>query len=280
VTKNTFLILFFLFASSCLFSQPGYDYHNFSLHPEEAYKHLIADNVNIRDIPSTKGKIVAKLPIASYVKILEKTDYTLTLKGFTSNWYKVSFGNLQDIRNDKNIGYVWGGMISYKTVYIGGAESYDNDIVAYHFGVHSVITENGFQDEGLFQIRVSKNNKQLDKLVTQQMPFDVSFNLESLGSKGLKNIDDIFSVHQYQEKCDGVDYKQILILDAGKLYNITDLESGGYEDEWHEEYVIYPDDERGSPNTIIIVHDSYYRGERDIEFKKFRWNGVALIEIE
>ena len=64
------------------------------------------------------------------------------------------------------------------------------------------------------------------------------------------------------------------------LYNITDLESGGYEDEWYEEYVIYPDDERGSPNAIIIVHDSYDRGERDFEFKKFRWNGSFLTEIK
>ena len=75
-------------------------------------------------------------------------------------------------------------------------------------------------------------------------------------------------------------YDCFLELKEELIAHMDEEEDEDYEDEWYEEYVIYPDDERGSPNTIIIVHDSYDMGARDIEFKKFRWNGVALIEIE
>ena len=269
--KNIIFLFVFSFFSDFLKSQSNY--HDFNA-DENICRFLIGDDVNIRDIPSTKGKIVSKLPIGSCVRILEKTDYTLTLKDFESHWYKVSFG---DFKN-KNIGYIWGGMISYMTAV---ASNDSEKGYSYHFGVHSVDHKHEFGNSGTFQIRVSKDNKQLDKILTQEnisfIDSDWSFN--SIGNKGLKNIDDILSVSIFEEKCDGANHGMIYLVSDGKLHFLSDVGGSGYSDEWEETYIIYPDDERGSPNTIIVVYEYYYMGKRDISFTKYRWNGSSLIEI-
>lgn len=52
---------------------------------------LLANNVNIRRQPSTHSKVVANLPIASKIHVIEKCKEQLTLNGVTANWLKITF---------------------------------------------------------------------------------------------------------------------------------------------------------------------------------------------
>src|SRR5688572_7302430 len=101
--KKLFLFLF-LITSQFLIAQER-TYHQFE---DNATCYLIADNVNVRESASSKGKIVTNIPIGTEVKILKKADETLKLNGFETNWYKVEFKAQDKIQS----GYVWGGLIA------------------------------------------------------------------------------------------------------------------------------------------------------------------------
>ena len=81
-----------------MFAQDEYDniYHQYSA---DDICYLLADRVNLRDQASTKGKVIANLPIGTEITIIKKTALTLRLKGFESNWYKIK-------ANEKQ-GYIW-----------------------------------------------------------------------------------------------------------------------------------------------------------------------------
>ena len=272
--KNIFLILIFLFFNNILFAQ--YSYLNIFEEGKEYY--LIGDGVNIRDIPSTNGNIVEKLPIGKKIKILSKEPYKLTLRGFESNWYQIYF--------DNKSGYVWGGMIAFNTI-----SSINNNKIKYHCGIYSIENLEDNNQRILLQVRISKNNKELGKLITDD---DINFSylntssllvdVESIGNKGLLNVNDIILIKCIQEDKNDFHTSLILFWDKKNIYNVIGLSSYFNNQASLEEYLIYPNDSKGELNTIIYVSEKWGNNENgyfhDFIIKRFKWNKNGLIEFK
>ena len=105
--KRLLLLLFYIpfFA----LSQHVYvlDDYNFSF-TNDSYQYLIADNVNVRSLPSTESSIVANLSIGTRLRIIEQMPNRYVYNNISSPWYKVSF-RLQDGKFE--YGYVVGVFI-------------------------------------------------------------------------------------------------------------------------------------------------------------------------
>ena len=185
----------------------NYMYHSF----EEGQEcKLVADNVNVRSAASTKGDILANIPIGTDLKILQQSEKTLRLKGFTSNWYKVSFEN----KGKTQSGYVWGGLIA--DVWI--SSKIDNDLI-FLFGAErfkKIEHEGGWIEEKITaQMRACKKNKELSKL-----SFDLGGGLNvsrwigSLGDKSVSGVKEVLSAGASQDMCAGYYGENIVFWDG------------------------------------------------------------------
>ena len=170
---------------------------------EESYQYLIADDVNIRLGPSTKTSIVANLPIGTRLKIIEKLKYRYTYNNISFPWYKVSFF----LNNRKKIGYVVGGFI---------AQDYHKDKEIIFLSGLSKYYPDG---EITYQIRVAKENKEIDKIEFPpsdygEFSFHV-FNNEDINS-GIYIIQSRFIVGA----CYAQPNETTLFFENNKLYHI------------------------------------------------------------
>ena len=82
-----------------------YDEYNDNTYQEGSFQYLIADDVNIRNYPSTASSIIANLPIATRLRIIEMSTERYTYNNISFPWYKVSF----IVNHREKIGYVVGG---------------------------------------------------------------------------------------------------------------------------------------------------------------------------
>ena len=70
--------------------------------------HLFGDRVNVRNSPSTSGRIVARLRAGTPLSVLKVTKVMLTIKKYREPWYWVRF----TYRGRRINGYIWGGLIA------------------------------------------------------------------------------------------------------------------------------------------------------------------------
>ncbi len=80
-----------------------------NLFPISAYKsakrlYVLASNLNMRDKPSIKGKVIGLIPYGSKIVILRKTNQTYKSEGIKGFWVK--------IRYRQKSGYVFDGYMS------------------------------------------------------------------------------------------------------------------------------------------------------------------------
>ena len=145
-------LLLILCVPLMVFGQTTYtpDDYNYSF-SEGSYQYLIADDVNIRLGPSTKTSIVSTLPIGSRLKIIEKLTYRYTYNNISFPWYKVSF----ILDNREKIGYIVGGFIAQEY----HIENYNKEII-FLSGLSKYYPDGKIK----YQIRVAKQNKEIDKI--------------------------------------------------------------------------------------------------------------------
>lgn len=146
---QTLLIAAVLLIASDVFSQTKeVEFDVYTTSASKASQYLLADDVALRDCPSVQCEQLTTINIGTNVRLLAKSSTPHTINGVKSRWYKVKMG--------PQIGWIWGGMISQKTI-----ASTTNPEVKFVFG------EAGFDYKGnrLFQIRAIKNGTQVDKIV-------------------------------------------------------------------------------------------------------------------
>jgi hypothetical protein len=73
--------------------------------PKTALK-IVGKNVNLRDKPSTEGKIVGKLDNGAACELQEKSDYIETISNKTDFWLKIKQGTIE--------GWVFGAFTDYR----------------------------------------------------------------------------------------------------------------------------------------------------------------------
>ncbi len=108
---QSLLIVAVLFIASDVFSQTKeVEFDVYTTSAAKASKYLLADNVALRDCPSVQCEQLTTINIGTNVRLLAKSNVPHTINGIKSRWYKVKMG--------PQIGWIWGGMISQKTMKI------------------------------------------------------------------------------------------------------------------------------------------------------------------
>ncbi|HLP56649.1 MAG TPA: SH3 domain-containing protein [Fluviicola sp.] len=234
--------------------------------------YVLGDSVNIRESASTSAKAVAVVSIGTKVTILEKTDVTLNLNGFTMSWYEVSF-------NGGKKGYVWGGKLAMKSF-----RSSKNTDYIFHFGLEKMV-----DGESTYQIRVEKNHKEVQRLSFEgfrgeQKPHEIT----NHGNRGLTNVDDVLYVDASAEFC-GDDGGSIVFFWSNnklqliqKLYHVADAPVFATDD------FIFPADMDGKKGQILLheeVGEDVFSedGTSKIVYEKnettaYQWDGKKMVK--
>jgi Bacterial SH3 domain. len=201
--------------SECAF-QPG----------DQAY--AFGHKIKLRAEPNTSSAVLEELKIGEWVKILEKTPFSWPYKGFDSPFYKVNYNGMT--------GYILGGLLSMERKTVAGQ---------HYFFTYSQEGETTF-----LNIRTVVHGSYMEKKVPLRNPH---FTINTLGSKGVPNLDGILYV-DYQANASNLDDGGIYLFlnhfnlcDAVAISEVVDQGSSNYLSE----RLIFPDDSDGIPNKVL-----------------------------
>jgi len=265
--KISFIILF-MFASSLVKADGGESpFHQFDIGTKQL---LIADNVNVRDAASTNGKIIAMLPIATEVEIIDKTEEILTLRNLDLNWYKVSF--VKD--GETQMGYVWGGLIAEDSYY-----DKENNVY-FLFGISGFNKDNGYE-EIEFQLRVAIEHKEIDKELFYAFPDFASVFFEGSQNRGIQGVENVIMIHYDADHCAGASGAFCFFYNKKKLYLVKELTEGFDAPYYHDEQLKFPDEECGLPNRVLWLMsggDADKLEPENVGVKLYKWEKNKLVE--
>jgi uncharacterized protein YgiM (DUF1202 family) len=250
-------------------------YHQFKVGTSS---YLLADNVNVRATPSSKGSIVINLPIGTAVKIVEKSDKQLRINGFKTNWYKVSF----KAENKAITAYVWGGLIAEGSVMSA------NSKVRFLYGIASFKT--GYEaemgaEQAMIQVRACKNKQQLSKIELRNAGnyLNIYHWLGNYGNKGLENVEDILEFGESKRMCAGLNAYNMIFWTGKKLVYATALYPGVDAPYYASDNLIFPSDKGGEKGKIIKEQiEGWYDDEKEVDVierhkrVEYIWTGEKL----
>ena len=274
-----FLVLFSL--NNILLAQADNGIFKYGEFLENSDAFLFADNVNIRETPSTKAKVIANLSIATPVKIISKTDDTLTVNGYNTYWYKISF----DKNGSKKTGYVWGGFISAFTTTTTN-DSGNN--VCFLFTITEYSEKIGFTAS----LKAVVNGKIVSTVSfkphdTDQNNGIYSYDIDGkiMSNKGLENVKKIIVISFLYPAC-GYSNGDVIVFWNGKnlIYgteapSVSEAGIFNFSSE-----LIYPTDLEGKPNKVIRKEETVnYDDEGNISSNSMKkieyiWDGKKLVK--
>ncbi|MBL7815512.1 MAG: SH3 domain-containing protein [Saprospiraceae bacterium] len=242
---------------------------------------VLVSDANLRDKPSTKATVVAQLPIATKVQILERTTDSLTLNGFRAPWFKVE-------ANGK-VGYLWSGILT--TVAIASQEQ-STDGIMFLGGISSY---NEKDYKLTLQVRAAKDGKELAKLEFPSVA-DLGYEM-SISLKGgiFENVKQVLSVEATFGACDYAqgDYL-VFFTEGGKLVKqLETISSSSAGAGYASETYLLPSDKGGITGHVLVTDDmaateevTKKNGEVDFKVKDqklkitlHRWTGAKLEKV-
>jgi len=181
--KNSILALVLLVTANVFAQNQEVVFQTTDLSPaSESTKYLLADDVALRDCPTTFCQKITTIAIGTKVRLLEKSEINETIDNVTSRWYKVKLG--------PDTGWIWGGLIAQETL----ASNVDTG-VKFVFGEQSFDTSFSFENEKRYQVRAIKNGVEVDKIVLTGHEFDV-LNAKNVARKDIETGADVISLSQ------------------------------------------------------------------------------------
>lgn len=246
------------------------------LFQKDEISYILFDSINTRETPSLQGKIVTKLPIGTQVTIKGKSTNCLYLNGITIPWYKIEFGKNQ-------IGYIWGGKLS-----LAAEKSAKNTKTLFLFGIEKAGINHLF-----YTVKAIQNNKEISSVTINGFTGILKdHRFELLSNKGLENVDDIINIHGYSEFCGDDSGQHVLFWGKEKLQYVELLKSGFDAPYFYTESFVYPSEIEGEKGVILKhVYSGEYSEDYEDDwgnpsillsedsYKKFKWNGTVLIEV-
>lgn len=214
---------------------------------------LYGDRVVLRKEPNSTAEGLDTLFIGAEIKIISKTEETMTFNGLESFWYKVKSG--------KKTGYILGGLIALDHRKI--------DDVTYLVTMAArgdllfVRTRVLNPDETFFGHESSLNTN--------------GFYLEVFDNRGVQGIGNMLVIELYAEAC-GVDGGAIYLFNDGtKLIDAIHLarvsDAGVF---WFRESLIFPTDEDGFENVVYYERKSGEYLDEELEVTREVSNTVVL----
>ena len=242
---------------------------------------LVAD-ANVRDKPATTGNVVAKLNIATRLKIERVTTDSLTVKGFRAPWYQVSF--MAD--NKPKNGYLWGGFIA--SVFISEIDYKTNETYMYLGGIASFDEKNYKMTS---QLRIAKNGQQVAALEFPTVgDLGYSPKIELNSNNGFSNVKQMISYGMNFGACDYAQGDYLIFWTKNnqlqKVMETTSSSSAGagYSSETYH----LPSHRGGIANHILVTEDSAAMEEKGDDFiikdqkhkvALWKWNGTKLVKV-
>jgi len=197
---QSLLIAAVLLIASDVFSQTKeVEFDVYTTSASKASKHLLGDDVALRDCPSVQCEQLTTINIGTNVRLLAKSNNAHTINGIKSRWYKIKMG--------PQVGWIFGGMISQKTMV-----STTNPEIKFVFG------EAGFDYKGnkQFQVRAIKNGVQIDKIVFQSEKLNHE-DISLLNQKDTKLSGDVIALGK------AVDTNSYIVFKDNKLQKTNTL---------------------------------------------------------
>jgi hypothetical protein len=242
---------------------------------------LFGDNVNIRENPSLKAKVVDRLPVTYLVKIKEKLKDELEINDYRENWYRIEY-----TMNEKNYtGCIWGGLLAKTFIHedIDG----DNQREWLLIGISGVT-----KGDKIAEARLVKRGKIVSKTVFKTIDisnsrfFAYTISAKVLPVKRFIPAMRIVRIEFSYEACDYPNGDVLLTWNGEDLsYGLTAIYSSGEFGGSSYKY-IFPQDKNGERNHIIIKYtveeteeDSGKRSTT-VSYKKYKWEGKQLKRVK
>lgn len=246
------------------------------LFPQEAPPvYVLGDGVALRERPGVAGRLIARLPIASPLYLLEQSETPDVISGISSHWYRVEckWGN----------GWVWGGMLAQLAM---GSQT--NAGVKFLGGYDHVIPPDSVRPRQYFyQVRAVRNGRELDKMVLPSFSWDIN-SLANLGPMALPGVSDVLTVHvPCTGGCGCATGDYVIFWDGEKLHKVLTLK-GTPDGEFSSGLrAIFPANMDGEPDRVITKYSGYIQdpenGElvkRFVKTEKYRWDGSRLVVVK
>jgi len=196
--KNSILALVLLVTANVFAQNQEVVFQTTDLSPaSESTKYLLADDVALRDCPTTFCQKITTIAIGTKVRLLEKSEINETIDNVTSRWYKVKLG--------PDTGWIWGGLIAQETL----ASNVDTG-VKFVFGEQSFDTSFSFENEKRYQVRAIKNGVEVDKIVLTGHEFDV-LNAKNVARKDIETGADVISLSEGSEDSCGCELTEVYV---------------------------------------------------------------------
>jgi thioredoxin-related protein len=275
------IILVFIFKSALLIAQNDGGIFNYGEFVENSDVYLFADNVNIREKPSTAAKVIANLPVATQVKIISKTKEKFIVNGYNTCWYEINFKKDGKIKT----GFIWGGFLSVVTFQVKGKTGED---VMFVYGITDFTDEKGF-NSALKAVVKGKIVKSIGfpPMDTFSEKGEYYYNISGkvAGDKGLKNIEKMIFLSFLYPACGYVNGDIVIFWTGSDLIFGVEAPHVSEAGVFHfETELIFPDDEGGMDGYVIkkVNNESYDEegniSEKSTKIFKLIWDGQKLAE--
>ncbi|MBN9299067.1 MAG: hypothetical protein J0I41_18855 [Filimonas sp.] len=244
----------------------------------------------MRSAPSTGKPAIDTLFAADNVNVTQRLEETLTLKGITANWVKISYTKNAVQRE----GYIWSGLLAFNPIRRGDTK--------FFYGANRIVTK----DTILNKEKVTVQVMQMEIKVYQQgkkftsLVYPLIYNGESFSftesklydGKGLKDVERVLSIMFSGEAC-GVPtdtyYFGIRRNEIVPVISTTDI--GDADVYYHTEELIFPSDKGGKPDIIAWNMEegestekadkkgnTIYKVKKDK--KRYAWDGIKVKEMK
>jgi len=247
---------------------------------------LFGDNVNIREKPSLNAGIVDRLPIASVVTVVEKTEEILEIKRYKERWYRMEY---TDGKGKKKSGYIWGGLLAKGYLH----EDLDGDGEK-EWALFGIVGRTEYRSD--FEVRYVKKGKVISQEKFEPIEtssddgagfFSYSVYTDVLDRSGFTPPLKMVKLMFEYGACDYANGDVIFYLSVNRLrYGLTAVWVSGEAGSIDIEY-IFPRDKGGEKNSIIIKHtteqldmDTGKTISSKTRFEKYFWNGKTLEKKE
>lgn len=276
--KNLTLI-FLLLIGLTGWSQIDIDQRNYGKFTVGESRYLLFDKVNLRNQPYIESEIVKNLPIGSVMKIIAKSDSSLTLNGYMHNWYQVS--QVDDNNSETGVkGYLWGGFFAeniYKTA--------NDPEVRFLYGF-AKMEKTDWGEVPVLQIRAIMGNIEIAQVSFKAIGSLSTYrNCELLGNKGIRNVNEIIHFNFSDDFCGGAFGDVYIFWDKAILHHARTLHSGADAPVFSDESFVFPEDEGGKKGRIIFNESAGEDGDEGTVYDYQRkteliWTGCELKEVK
>lgn len=229
---------------------------------------LFGDRVNLRDVPSTQGGVVAQLPIAQSLTV-KSVGEAAEINGLTMPWIEIE----TSYNGKPHRGWLWSGLVSHINrkgddgeLFLLGAKSGQGDLVRAEVRV----------------IKAGKMLAQLDFPAIGGTEHFVGFKVS--GNQGVNGILHVLQPFFFYEACGYTNGEANIFWDGQKMYDLGNTHSWsdagvGY---MQETYQFPADSEEGWPDRILWIkedseNDEVGNGSMTRTSKALRWDGEKLV---